>query len=77
MTSKWVVLTNFASGLEADIAVEQLRAGGLLAQARGNDIAGIFGAGFQGATARGVDVLVPDSQLSRAREILGLPDDQP
>jgi hypothetical protein len=75
--SSWAVVTNFASGLEADMAVEQLRSLGVPAQARGNDIVGIFGIGFQGATARGVDVIVPDSQLVRARGILGLPDDTP
>ena len=75
--TRWTVVTNFASGLEADMAVEQLRGLGVPAQARGNDIVGIFGIGFQGTTARGVDVLVPDSQLVRARTILGLPDDGP
>jgi hypothetical protein len=75
--TRWAVVTNFASGLEADMAVEQLRGLGVPAQARGNDIVGIFGIGFQGPTARGVDVLVPDSQLVRARTILGLPDDGP
>lgn len=72
---QWTVVTNFASGLEADMAVEQLRGLGVPAQARGNDIVGIFGIGFQGATARGVNVMVPDSHLERARDILGLPDD--
>jgi hypothetical protein len=73
--SHWTVLTNFASGLEADMAVEQLRGGGIPAQTRGKDIAGIFGASFQGSTARGVDVLVPDTALNKARELLGLDDD--
>ena len=31
---------------------------------------GIFGPGFQGATARGVDVLVPRNRLAEARELL-------
>lgn len=73
--SRWVVLANFASGLEADVAVEQLRSVGVPAEARGNDIVGIFGPGFQGATARGVDVLVPDSAIARARDLLGLSDE--
>jgi hypothetical protein len=72
--SEWTILTNFASGLEADMAVEQLRSLGVPARARGNDIVGIFGAGFQGVTARGVDVVVPNTDVSRAREILGLGD---
>ena len=37
--------------------VERLHAAGIDATIRGNDIVGIFGPGFQGATARGVDVL--------------------
>ena len=73
--SRWVVLTNFASGLEADVAVEQLRGAGVPAEARGNDIVGIFGPGFQGVTARGVDVMVPDTMITRARDILDLPDE--
>jgi len=73
--SQWVLLTNFASGLEADVVVEQLRAAGVPAEARGNDIVGIFGPGFQGATARGVNVLVPDTMIDRARDLLGLEDD--
>jgi hypothetical protein len=75
--SRWVVLKNFGSGLEADMAVERLRSGGVPARARGNDIVGIFGPGFQGTTARGVDVVVPSTAVSDAREILGLDDDQP
>ena len=39
-------------------------------QGRGVDITGIFGPGFQGATARGVDVLVPDEDADTARELL-------
>jgi hypothetical protein len=39
--------------------------------ARGNDITGIFGPGFAGATARGVDVLVLSDAVDAAREILG------
>ena len=74
--SQWVLLANFASGLEADVAVEQLRGAGIPAEARGNDIVGIFGPGFQGATARGVDVLVPDTMLDRARDLLGLNDEE-
>jgi hypothetical protein len=73
--SHWTVLTNFASGLEADMAVEQLRSSGVPAQTRGKDIVGIFGAGFQGSTPRGVDVLVPDTALDKARDILGLDGD--
>jgi hypothetical protein len=70
--SQWILLANFGSGLEADVAVERLRSGGVPAQARGKDIVGIFGPGFQGSTARGVDVLVPNTLIAKAREILDL-----
>ena len=63
-------LTNFATALEAEIFVEQLKSSGIGAVSRGVDITGIFGPGFQGATARGVDVLVPMDRLAEARELL-------
>lgn len=63
-------LTNFATALEADMFVEQLKSAGIVALSRGVDITGIFGPGFQGATARGVDVLVPLDRLAEARELL-------
>jgi predicted ATP-grasp superfamily ATP-dependent carboligase len=63
-------LTNFATALEAEMFVEQLKSVGITAVSRGVDITGIFGPGFQGATARGVDVLVAAGQLDEAREIL-------
>jgi hypothetical protein len=73
----WTKLANFGSGLEADIVVERLRGAGIQAQTRGNDIAGIFGLGFQGTTARGVDVLVPNDFLAKARDLLSLDDAPP
>jgi hypothetical protein len=63
-------LTNCAAGLDAEMLVERLHSAGIDAVIRGNDIVGIFGPGFQGVTARGVDVFVPASSLEDAREIL-------
>ena len=68
----WVVVTTYGSGLEADVAVEQLKAADILAIRRDNDSAGLFGAGFQGSSARGVAVMVPDDALAEALEVLGL-----
>ena len=65
-----IKLTNFATPLEAEMFVEQLKSAGIAAVSRGVDITGIFGPGFQGATARGVDVLVPDEDADTARELL-------
>jgi hypothetical protein len=69
LSDKWAVLAKFGSGLEADIAVARLEAEDIPAHARGNDIIGIVGFGFQGPTWRGVDVLVPLELLDRAREV--------
>ena len=68
--SSLVKLVNLGSAFEADMLTERLHAAGIDAVVRGNDIVGIFGPGFQGVTARGVDVLVPDGELERAREVL-------
>ncbi len=70
--SGWVKLTTFSSALEADSAVSRLEAAEIPAMSRGNDIVGIFGPGFQGATAKGVDVLVPAAALHDARQLLDL-----
>ena len=66
--AKWVKLTNIGSGLEADLLVERLRGAALHARSVGD--AAMFGAGFQGTTARGFDVFVLGNELSKAREIL-------
>jgi len=66
--AKWVKLTNMGSGLEADLMVERLRGAGLHARSVGD--AAMFGAGFQGTTARGFDVFVLGNEISKAREIL-------
>lgn len=65
-----IKLTNFPTALEADMFAEQLKSAGIVAVSRGVDITGIFGPGFQGATARGVDVLVAQEQMEDARELL-------
>ncbi len=70
--SPWVKLANYSSALEADVVVSRLEAAEIPAVSRGNDIVGIFGPGFQGATAKGVDVLVPSAALEDARALLEL-----
>ena len=73
--SEWTKLVTFGSALEADVAVSRLEAAEIPAISRGNDIVGIFGPGFQGVTAKGVDVLVPASAVEDARELLELDED--
>ena len=67
---EWVSIARYAAGFEADLAVARLETEGILAIARGNDITGLFGPGFGGATSRGVDVLVPSDAVDAARALL-------
>ena len=64
--SGWREVATFASGFEADLAIAQLGAAGIEAVRDSNDTVGIFGPGFQGATSRGVTVLVPAARLGDA-----------
>lgn len=66
----WVVAATYATGFEADVAVARLEREGILAVRRGNDIVGLFGPGFEGASARGMSVLVPDDEVEEARKVL-------
>ena len=70
--SGWRVLATYASGFEADLAMAQLEAAEIPAVRDGNDTVGIFGPGFQGATARGVTVRVPAAALEDARAVVSL-----
>jgi hypothetical protein len=72
--SSWVKLATYPSGFEADIAMAQLEASGIPAARDNNDTAGIFGAGFQGATSRGVTVSVPSDMIDEARSAITLVD---
>ncbi|MEO6528970.1 MAG: hypothetical protein ABIP93_20295 [Gemmatimonadaceae bacterium] len=67
---RWISIASFGAAFEADIAIARLEAAGILAVSRGNDIVGLFGPGFAGSSARGVDVLVPSDATDAAREIL-------
>ncbi len=75
-STRWVVVATCASGLEADVMVAVLGAARIPARAKGNDIVGLFGPNFAGATARGVDVLVPEDAEEEAREVLAEADER-
>ncbi len=75
-STRWVVVATCASGLEADVMVAVLGAARIPARAKGNDIVGLFGPNFAGATARGVDVLVPEDAEEEAREGLAEADER-
>ena len=66
----WVIAATYTTGFEADVAVVRLEREGITAVRRGNDIVGLFGPGFEGASAKGISVLVPSDQLEEARKVL-------
>ena len=68
----WRVLATYASGFQADLAMAQLEAADIPAVRDSNDTVGIFGAGFQGATAQGFTVRVPSSALEDAKAAVRL-----
>jgi hypothetical protein len=68
---RWVQVASFGAAYEADIAAAKLDAAGIPVRVRGNDMVGIFGPNFGGFTARGIDVLVPQSFAADARLLLG------
>lgn len=69
----WVAVANVGAGWEADLVVARLDAEDVPARARGNDLVGIFGPGFQGASARGFLVEVPVPYEAHAKAILARP----
>jgi hypothetical protein len=71
----WCILATYASGFEADLAMAQLETAEIPAIRDSNDTVGIFGPGFQGATARGVTVRVPARALADARAVVTLAED--
>jgi hypothetical protein len=73
--TEWRAVATYASGFEADFAIAQLGAAEIPAVRNSNDTVGIFGPGFQGATAHGVTVLVPADALEDARVALNLAGD--
>jgi hypothetical protein len=72
--SSWSVIATYASGFEADLAIAQLEASHIPAFRDNHDTVGIFGPGFQGATAQGVTVSVPSHLLEQARAAITLVD---
>lgn len=68
-TARWVVVGTFNTGLQADIARQTLEAEDIPVLVRGNQ-SGIFGAAFQGVVTGGIELLVPDVELERARELV-------
>jgi hypothetical protein len=72
----WVAIATYGAGYEADIAIARLDAAGITAVRQGNDTVGIFGPGFEGRSARGVNVLVHSDAVAEARDVLSSVDEQ-
>lgn len=72
MSEEWAVLTTVYSGLEVDTVRALLELEGIPVLVRGYQV-GMWGGGFQGPISEGAKVLVPASELDRARDLL--PDD--
>jgi hypothetical protein len=70
---QWTLLTTVYSGLEVDTIRATLELEGIPALVQGYQV-GMFGGGFQGPISEGAKILVPESALSRARELLPDPD---
>ena len=67
---RWVEVASFRAVYEADMAVATLEGAGIAARVGGGEHVGIFGAGYQGPTTRGVPVLVQEKDADEARELL-------
>ena len=74
MSEQWARLTTVYSGLAVDTIRATLELEEIPVLVRGYQV-GMFGSGFQGAITEGAEILVPESALERARELVDEPDD--
>ena len=65
----FVKVSHYATTAEAEMHAEILREAGIAAIIQGPQ-AGMFGAGFSGYSVQGVKLLVPESELARALELI-------
>lgn len=65
----WVVVAAYGSVIEADFAAATLEEAGIPARVTGAHL-GIFGAGYQGPTHHGAEVMVPWHRAADARDLL-------
>ena len=62
-------MRSYSTGLEAEMAQQILAGAGIPSMLR-SDRAGVFGLSFQGAVPGGIKLVVPESALIEARELL-------
>lgn len=67
--SDWARIREYGARFEADIHASMLESAGIPVLVKGSET-GIFGPGFAGATALGVELLVPADLLEEAREVI-------
>ena len=65
----WVAVATYGAVLEAEFIASTLEEAGIPAKVSGEHV-GIFGAGYQGPTHHGVEVLVPWHRAADARSLL-------
>ena len=69
MREQWALLKTVYTGLEVDTIRTTLELEGIPVLVRGYQV-GMWGSAFQGSISEGADVLVPESALARARELI-------
>ncbi|MEP6494352.1 MAG: DUF2007 domain-containing protein [bacterium] len=69
MSEQWSLLTTVYTGLDADTVRATLEAEGIPVLVRGYQV-GMWGSGFQGPINEGAKILVPESALERARDLI-------
>jgi hypothetical protein len=74
MTEQWALLTTVYTGLDVDYVRATLEAEGIPVLVRGFQV-GMFGSGFQGPMNQGAKILVPESALDRARDLIPEPNE--
>ena len=67
--AEWVEVATYGTGLEADMARQQLDAEGIPVLVK-STASGIFGLSFQGAVTGGITLLVPSPEVERALTLL-------
>ena len=70
----WVLLAEYPSTLEAEIAAARLRDAGLHVLTN-SPATGVFGPGFAGTVVQGVRLLVPADEFDQARTALDMTTD--
>ena len=70
LRERWVRVATYQAVVEAEFVAQMLKAAGIPALVDAGEAVGLFGAGFQGRTNRGVHVLVPASHAADARDRL-------